>query len=82
MLLFLFVLVCCLLCCELISRRSVFKGLTYDCRPSSRVVEPGQLFELVATLENNKWLPVSFLKVVQSLPADIQLDAYLGRFFQ
>lgn len=80
MLLFLFVLVCCLLCCELISRRSVFKGLTYDCRPSSRVVEPGQLFELVATLENNKWLPVSFLKVVQSLPADIQLDAYLGRF--
>ncbi len=77
---FLILLTLCALCCELISLRQGLKGVGYRCRPSSSVVEPGEEFELETTLTNNKWAPVSYLEVVQALPHDIQLNAYLGRF--
>lgn len=80
MLIFLIVLICCVVVCEIVSQQSALKRVGYTCKPTSSVVEPGEEFELVTTLTNGKWLPVSYLGVVQSLPNDIQLNAYLGRF--
>lgn len=77
---FLILLIFCALCWELLSLRRGLKGVGYGCRPSASVVEPGEEFEIETTLTNDKWTPVSFLEVVQALPHDIQLSAYLGRF--
>jgi len=80
LLIFLILLAFCAVGCELLSLRRGLKGVSYTCRPSVSVVEPGEEFELETVISNNKWTPVSFLEVVQALPHDIQLNAYLGRF--
>ena len=80
MLFLLFLLIVCALLCELVSVKSALSRVSYSCRPSQSVVEPGEEFQLLTTIQNGKWLPVSYLEVVQNLPHDICLNAYLGHF--
>lgn len=80
MLFLLFLLIVCALLCELVSVKSALSRVSYSCRPSQSVVEPGEEFQLLTIIQNGKWLPVSYLEVVQNLPHDICLNAYLGHF--
>ena len=47
-------------------------NLVYDARPSSPSVDPGETFEIITTVENRKLLPVSFLKIQETLPGSFQ----------
>ena len=53
MLIFLILLAFCAVGCELLSLRRCLKGVSYTCRPSVRVVEPGEEFELETVISNN-----------------------------
>ena len=48
-------------------------GLTYDMKSERRTVEPDEPFHLVSTIENNKRMPVFFLHLNETVPADIRL---------
>lgn len=65
---------------EAISLRNALHGVSYSCVPSRDVIDPGEEFEVVTVLQNNKLSPVSYLEVMQQLPSEINLNAYLGRF--
>lgn len=65
---------------EAISLRGALRNVTYTCKPSQSVVDPNEEFAIITVLENNKFMPVSYLEVMQQLPCEIKLNAYLGRF--
>lgn len=84
MIAFLILLLVCAALAEEVSCRLAVRGLSYSCLPSRRVVDPGEPFELITVIKNDKWLPLSYLNASQSLPSEIQVDAALEqeRFHQ
>ena len=56
---------------EVISLRRVLKNVTCTIETSKKVVDPGEVFEVVTTIENNKLLPVTSLRVCENVPEEI-----------
>ncbi len=54
------------------SLRHALDGITYDTYPSVSTLDPDEVFEVVTELANNRRLPVSFLRMQESLPHDLQ----------
>lgn len=52
--------------------RHALDGVSYDTHPSRTTVDPGEHFEVITEIANAKRLPVSFLKVQETLPLEIE----------
>jgi len=46
------------------------RDLYYDAFPSRNVVEPGEVFDSICVLRNEKWLPELFLRVTEQFPRE------------
>lgn len=47
-------------------------NISYDIYPSLRTVDPGQEFSVTTVINNAKRMPVSFLRIQESLPLEIE----------
>lgn len=53
------------------SQKNAMKKLFYKRELSHNVVEIGEEFEVTTTIENLKWLPISFLQIKERLPLSL-----------
>ena len=51
--------------------RHVLDNVTYDTHPSKSTVDPGERFTVITDIANAKSMPVSYLKVQESLPLEM-----------
>lgn len=72
MLIFIAVLVLCAIGAEWYSLQDPLAKVTYDCRPSKDVVEPGEPFEIITVLQNTRRFPIPFIKMEELLPASME----------
>ncbi|MEA4920835.1 MAG: DUF58 domain-containing protein [Clostridiaceae bacterium] len=54
------------------SLRHALDKVTYDTFASKSTVDPGESFEIITRISNPKLLPVSFLRVQESLPSELE----------
>lgn len=69
---FIFVLILILLLAEITARRG-FEALTIKREASVSSAGEGESLKLSIIIENNKWLPVSFLLVTEKLPMELEV---------
>lgn len=77
MLIFLTVLILCAIGAEWYSMQDPLAQVTYDCFPSKAVVEPGETFEIVTTVQNKRPFPIPFIKMEEILPANLEFGRNL-----
>ena len=73
MIVFLVVLAVILVCAEAYSLRHSLDMVTYRFEPSQHLIDPGEPFTLVSTVENQKWLPLTFVRMVENFPPEMKL---------
>jgi len=78
MLLFLVGLALTLLILEARSVKTALKKVDYDISVSRHTLEPGEPFDLMMTVCNQKWLPLMFLRVQQTLPQEMLFSGRKG----
>lgn len=72
MILYLILLVIVVSMIEEYTLRHALDNVTYDTYPSKTSTQPDEVFEIITVIENKKRLPVSFLKIQESLPYDLE----------
>ena len=55
------------------SLKHVLEKVSYLTRADNQVVEPGEEFSVTTTLHNNKWLPVTFIKISELIPSALNV---------
>ena len=60
---------------------NTLKKVSYDCRPSRNLVEPGEDFELISEIRNEKRLPELYLELSEDLPGGAVAVSQTGRKF-
>ena len=77
MIAFFLVLVAVAIAAEIYTLRHSLDGISYDCRPSEVLVEPGQKVQLITTVTNRKRRMVPFLRLQELVPLSFQGDVIL-----
>ena len=54
-------------------------GLSYEMKTDRRIVECGEVFEMISSVENSRRLPVLFLRLSESVPAGLSLEEGSGK---
>jgi uncharacterized protein (DUF58 family) len=54
------------------TKTSGFKNLTIRRECDKQLVNPGEEFKMTVTVENRKWLPISFLYLEEELPSEVR----------
>lgn len=57
------------------SLRTALHRVYYDCEPSRHLIDPDESFTVHSTIENQKPMPVLFVRMIEKFPLDIQLRA-------
>lgn len=57
-----------------ITRKKALEKLEIKRECSKYILYPGEEFKMTTIVENNKWLPVSFLYLEEQIPSEIQRD--------
>lgn len=71
---FIFISLCILLLLLAhLTRKRGYKDLSIQRRLSTPLVAEGEEFAVTIIIENNKWLPVSFLSVSEAIPANLKI---------
>lgn len=71
---FIFVLLCAvLLLIADITRKLGYKNLKVYRNISNSTIYEGETFDVTVVVENNKWIPISFLYVCEKLPAKLEV---------
>lgn len=70
--LFICLIICLLLIIGDITKVKGFEKLKVERKIENNRIHPGESFTIETVVENNKWLPVSFLIIKQKLPNDFQ----------
>jgi uncharacterized protein (DUF58 family) len=73
-LLVLVVIACGLYIIERLSIKGIFRGISYDIKPSRKMVEIDEEFTLVTTIINTKSLPITSLQTAEFMPEDISFS--------
>lgn len=63
------------------SLKNVLKDVTYDSQAVNKVVEPGEEFSVITTLHNNKWMPVTYIRMSEMIPAAMRVTGELVQRF-
>ena len=82
MIAFFLVLVAVAIVAEVYTLRHSLDGISYDCRPSEVLVEPGQKVQLITTVTNRKRRMVPFLRLQELVPLSFQGDVILETDYQ
>lgn len=64
-----------------ISLKYVLKDVEYSIKASKSVVEPCEIFSLSTTLHNNKWLPVTFIKMSELVPSSMWVEREKHQYY-
>ncbi len=72
MLLYLFFLGVAVALVQNYTLRHALDRVYYDTWPDRSTVDPGEVFEVITEIDNRKRLPVSYLKIQESLPLELQ----------
>lgn len=71
MIIFAVILALILLVVELISLKIPIEDIKYNIKFSQSYVEPDETFEIISNISNTRWIPISFLRVRETLPDGI-----------
>ena len=58
---------------ERISLKDCFRGFSYAIHPEKKCVYPGEEFRMNTVLENDKWMPMLFIKLYEYMPSAINV---------
>jgi hypothetical protein len=75
MLIFLMILILGATIIEWYTLNQATLDLTYSCHASQSAIEPGEPFEVITHLQNNRRFPVLFVRMQENLPSEIQIRA-------
>jgi hypothetical protein len=71
MLLTIIIVVCAGIFLNSLSRKYALSNLKYERKFSKEILEIDEEFEIETTIENNKYLPVSFLQISEEYPSQL-----------